>query len=80
MPRYTFYRHRNGHPWSSHLTSDLSARRMADNTPDCLRVETDQGRVVWRRVPEPVAGMTPHKKTWLDIDLVEWFDRAKESK
>ena len=53
---------------------------MADKTPDCLRVETDQGRVVWRRVPELVAGMTPHKKTWLDIDLVEWFDRAKESK
>lgn len=30
-------------------TGDLDARRKAENSATCIRVETTQGRVVWRR-------------------------------
>jgi hypothetical protein len=78
--KYTFYRNRNGHPRTLPLASDLAARRAAEATTDVLRVETEEGRVVWRRVPEAPPGLIAHKKIPLDYDMVEWFDRAKESR
>ncbi len=80
MPLYVFIRTGNHARQMHDLPSDLAARKAAEARPGVVRVETDTGRVVWRNVPESFAGMTPHKKTWLDIDMVEWFDRAKESK
>ncbi len=36
-------------PFALDLPSDLSARRTAETTTDTVRVETNNGRVVWRR-------------------------------
>ena len=37
---------------------DLAARRFADSLVGCFRVETPQGRVVWRDATQPIPNRT----------------------
>lgn len=56
---YTFIR-RDGSAYNSALASDLSARQVASVTTDIEQVETVDGRVVWRRVPD--AELSPDRE------------------
>lgn len=71
--------------------SDLSVRRIAMADRTVIQVHTERSRVVYRNVPEPTP--RPKYRTKLrraieaaqeiglpDVNLIEWFDRAKERK
>jgi hypothetical protein len=51
---YQFYRARSDRPVIVPLRDDLAARRAASLTTDIVRVETPDGRVVWRRAEEEI--------------------------
>ncbi len=52
MKTYLFFRARSEAPQPVPLRDDLTARRAAGLTTDIIRVETPDGRVVWRKVEE----------------------------
>lgn len=56
MPLYKFLTKRGTATSTYDLTcdGDLDARRKAEGIATCVRVETPQGRVVWRRPLTPV--------------------------
>lgn len=51
MPLYKFLTQRGTATSTYDLTcdGDLDARRKAEGSATCIRVETSQGRVVWRK-------------------------------
>ena len=53
---YNFIRRGTGNIYGIEFKSDLDARRAAADTKDVVKVETEAGRVVWRRASE-IAGV-----------------------
>lgn len=51
MPSYIFTCIRAGtrHTYDLDLSADLPARKLASDNQTCMKVETAQGRVVWRK-------------------------------
>lgn len=50
---FTCIRSGNRHAYDLDLSADLAARKLASENQTCLKVETTQGRVVWRKPLTP---------------------------
>jgi hypothetical protein len=46
---FTCARDKQHHTYDIDLSADMAARKLASENQTCIRVETAQGRVVWRR-------------------------------
>ena len=75
---YNFIRRGTGNVYGIEFRCDLDARRAAADTKDIVKVETEAGRVVWRRNVDIRTANATLK--YPDLRVCEWFAPEQESK